>query len=505
MSDSDEYSWSSASEEEEDPFENCTLEKCYKNWTTIKDMYTGIRKCDVMLMAVAMDFDHDSAYEKHQDLVLKDVLAVDILPNWRYPGVPITKMRLSQVIATIHGLEWACLSTVNPVMRNREWIRAARELLEALRARFYLLVSCAPLSNRVLDVEEDYTKDYQQVIDEDEEHDPVKLDAALGLEPEDYIADPVALREAQRKKQLAATALNWEALGVSTADPDEEDEGYKPQWDKDGNLVITDKMKDGVEGGKLKKKCDKMATMELVHDIGWDFYCMDEAFADLKNKHRIIVPDPDLTKMRRHLAARAKNSWESVLVNRKTYQYDLQCTDSYTAKHKRRTLQDQPSTTEVLAGKMHRLLDEIEPIPDSTRGLFVRAVSLAEIESRSSNTSSALTPQYWTNRTTDLNMGWIRLNTDFLFKTIGGMEIEKGDAIEYVIAKEMIWRLPITGKWVLKYKKRQYLCDSLVGAYRQMRVIQREKDIDPKVVHVEAKDWEMPPIIDLAQFDEFFF
>ncbi len=247
-----------------------------------------------------------------------------------------------------------------------------------------------------------------------------------------------------------------------------------------------------------------MATMEFVHDISWDFYCMDEAFDELDSKkERIVVPDPNLTKIRMHLAARAKTSWDSIAVARKQYQYNIQCTGAYVAKHRRRTQQENCTSTEVLSSRMMAIIDKIEPLPESPKEMFKRTIGPMEKENQSFITSH-LTAHYWSNRTQELNAGWVRVNTDFLFQTIGGMEIEKGDAIDYVLRTGKITRLKITGKWVLYHKKKQYLCDSMTGAYRQMRVLQRAHKSNSTVFFMNPDlDLEMPATIQLCQFDSY--
>jgi hypothetical protein len=495
-------------EEEEDRLDlsqPITLKDCYRNWT--RDMYTGPRKCDLMIWKLAIQFDHDGAFERFKDLTLHDLLSVDFLQMWRYPNKSIMTMRLSQVIATLKGLEWACLSTVNPVMRTREWINHARTLLEALRARFFYFISHGPLSSRILDVEEDYTEEFQRQIDEDEEHDPERLDRVLGLEAEDYETDPAIIDEMRRKKLMSSRNIDWKALGM---DPDreeeEEEEGdiwKKPlEWDENGVLIVPD---ESIESGSKKKAVPTMTTLQLIHDISWDFYVLDQAFKQEDKEGRIVVPDPNLTCIRRHLVAKAKTSWDSVIVARKQHQYNLQCTEAYTAKHRRRSQQDVCTSTEVLSSTMMAIIDTIEPLPADHVEMFKRKIGPVERENYNHLTVS-LTRDYWHNRTLQLNSGWVRANTDFMFQTIGGMEIEKGDAIDYVLRSGKISRLPMTGKWVLHHRKKRYLCDSLVGAYRQMRVLQRAKGTDPVVVFLSPEmDLEMPATISLDQFDSWLF
>jgi hypothetical protein len=495
-----------------------TLADCYSQWTVERFAPTG-RRSDIMMLLYSLKYDHAQAQQRFKGIKLSELLQIDMLEMWWYPKISYIKMNLVQLLGTLDGLEWVVLCTMNPVMRTPEWINTVRIAIEALRARFYYFISHAPLSSRILNSNEDYCCRYRKNVTV-EETDVDGLMQRLDLTEEDLHTDPTIIAEIRKKRRMQVGKLNWTDMGVPKnlqdghlkkrtkgagkgAEEEEEDDEDEIKFVND---QLVEKQKNGTEAASNVIEEERMTTFEMIYDLGWIFYTLDRHFAIvLSKKERIPIPYQDISRIRMHLVAICEDSWINTLAKRKLYQYNYQCLPSHYAKYERRQLRSDMKAKEVLGAKLQKFIDCTEPLPNKAREMLVRPPSPVEVVNMM-NKTEVLDEKYWKQRVLELDEGWKDVNTDFMFQMVGGMETEEGDAVDYVIRHGRIERIRITGKWLLRYGEKEYLAPSLTAAYKYMRVLMKKAKDEPNVYNFQgAECLEMPAVVNLAQFDKFFF
>lgn len=495
-----------SSGEEEDAEEQqqpITIEVVYNNWPV--ETYNDYNAGEMLLLRVAIAYNHSEAFKQFKGLTIEPLLIVDMIPQWCYENCEIITMSLGRVLMTLDAMEWALISTLNPVKHSREWMYHFKQTLEALRARFYYIISHSPLSSAVLDVNEDYTEPYREEIFIDEENNVSGLNEELGLNDEDYVSDEEEAEQLKRDRIYASRKIDWSQLKrvevVDTTNTTTNSKAMKGEEDD------SKEEEEGAVGASHIILKPMMTTMELIHDVGWIFYCLDEHIQEYDKyvSKKRIKERVNLIKIRKFLLKKAKDSWENTIKARTEYQYEYQCQPSHVAKFKRRSRRTEVKPKEVLSKKLESLLHEVEPLPTEPREMVVLPAIIEKRLKARSVVGEKLTPEYWEDRHQEMKDGWIGVNTDFMFKRYASMEFEKGDAVDYVLRRDIIRRLRVTGEWILTYNEEEHICPTLTAAYMYMRYLQIRDDVEPKVVIFHSGENEsLPVVVDLSQYDDLF-
>ncbi len=337
--------------------------------------------------------------------------------------LPLVSMTLSQIMGNLFGMEWyLCCEMYEMSGRGtEEWLTTCKVIVEAIRSRLYFLFSQSSVPSDVLDISE-----YVEEVIEEKQEEPI---------PIDYFSDEEGKKQNKRMKKT---------LTLDNLFDDDDD--------------------DTSAGTTSLKITKRKLTMDFVHDVNWTLRQIDLALSMV-----VIQPHTDYhvpgIGMFRHRRKEQLIRFSELIPRRRLWQYNYQCLPSHRAIYIRRTKRIKASVSEIMANKLHQLLNE--NMPENMEQMLGYPVHIS--------------PEIW-----------LRVNTDFLFELASSMN-EEGDVVSYLIHNGIIVRIRALGKW--RYNNRYF--DSFTHAFAYMREIEQHKD--PKVV-IFNQDI-LPVTIDLSIFD----
>jgi hypothetical protein len=416
-------------------------------------------KANLYWMALALQYPHKQKYDELKNVRVPDTLAKQMWPMWAITDIQIVDMSLQKVLLSLDGLIWLSMCELYPTTRDEQWFRYFDEVLEALRTRAYFLVAHAPISSLILNVEEDYTEEYVDTTVKKSVH-------ITGVSEEDYYSDGERKRTIKRQRLAKEDDINeqWAKFTSTVAEEAKEEE-------EEGSVAVT-----GVVETMRK------ATRRLVHDLRWMFWELDMG----RQQSRIVaekgVLDVNLSVLRQYLVSQFDAVEGNVLKSRANWQDKLQCVRCYQEIYKRKKRRNKVNPQEVVVNKLHQKMHL--DIPKKIADMFL-PVSTTDVHK---------------------NDRWLHRNTDFMFEYVSRQSLDKGDVFTYLIDREVMERVPITGKWLLHlqdHPTRWY--ESFTHAFVGMRIVQREERMDPVVYAFAPERHRLPPPIDLSQYDPYLF